>query len=163
MKFILLFMLVLALAHVSQAQQVVNVLPTDFEQGDISEIKDKRRAFVSVISRYHRENILKELAKHKDDIEIVTRPSDADFVIAFAVQRELAGISNFGPYQEKYNYYARLSVYIQREGKIPRVVWKTSKLYTDLLNKQIPITNMKLEITTARDFVKALKKVRGER
>ena len=148
---------------IGKAQKGGEVLPTEFERGELSEIKNLHRAYLKVASPNHYEVISQELAKYENDVQLVSDPNEADFVIAFAIERESGGLSTSSPSVQRWLYYARIMVYVPKDRARPRVVWKTSRLFSDLLNKEFPITTQRADLHAVQAFIKALKKIRREK
>ncbi|HEV7860275.1 MAG TPA: hypothetical protein VGO91_16780 [Pyrinomonadaceae bacterium] len=169
--FIIICLLALSVCALAVEAQQGETLPPQFEKGDLSELKDKQRVYVNATSTHQSENILKELKKYPG-VQVVSAQADADFVVAYRIERKQFGTSAdpHNPIQKNWTYYGRLLVYVPQTGGVDRLLWETS------LQFQIPppvgpppLPDMRrnweqpLEKSATGKFIKALKKSRGEK
>jgi hypothetical protein len=158
-------------AHSAQAQRD-DTVPSQFEKGDISEIKDKHRVFINGASLRQSENIVTELRKYQA-IQVANDVAGADYVVAYRVERDKLGVSvgHAGtPLQNDWVYYGRMLVYLAQKDKPHRLLWETRLRYlVPPPSKTPPLPDWRkhweqpLEKSAARKFIKALKKARGEK
>ncbi|HEX8773290.1 MAG TPA: hypothetical protein VF735_06755 [Pyrinomonadaceae bacterium] len=133
------------------------------EFGDISELKDLHRVFIVADTLQSRGIIVKEFSKYKG-IELASRAEDAEFIIGFEIKSQSTGASIIGPsVTNDVTYYGYMyAVVAVRTGDKPRlrILWNTQKSQAvsgGFTLSRHPATN------ASREFIKALKKVRGEK
>jgi hypothetical protein len=155
----------------TQAQQD-NTVPTQFEKGAVSEVKDKSRIFINADSARRSENIAKELSKYQS-IQVVRDLADADYVVAYRVERDKEG-TTVGPagwtLQDNWIYYGRMLVYSPQRDKPARLLWEARLRYQEPPPRNPSASpagrknwEQPLEKSAAGKFIKALKKARGEK
>jgi len=141
---VFLFVVITFLAVPVFAQD--NNLP---EYGDIADIKDLQKVYLSADSTDARNLILKEMKKYPALI-VVSSPNEAEFFLEYKVLRQQEDSSALKiPITT-----SEMIVYISK-GKNRRIVW--SKTDNDA---GISKPN---EVDLTRSFLKALKKIRGEK
>ena len=152
-----------------RAQQSGKDLTSQFEKGDISEIKDKRRVFViadwPVPRDRMRDHIIKALQKYPS-VQVVNDPADAEYVITYRIESEKYRVhinDGMSPPQDMMTF-GRMLVYIPQESGKHRLVWETRRRYP-LPHRWDgrPVWEQPLEKSMIGTFIKALKKARGEK
>ncbi len=162
-KAILIWFLLLFILPAVGAQSGTSgsVIPKSYDQGNLAEIRGKRKAYLNVAPSLQRDRILAELAKSKSDLELVSRVSEADFIIAYAIQPESGGMKSTGPYEEQITYFGRMMVYLLKDNERPRVFWKYSKVYADSLQRTRPrFDHERVEVVAVKTFIRELRKSR---
>ncbi|HEX8267693.1 MAG TPA: hypothetical protein VF596_19995 [Pyrinomonadaceae bacterium] len=154
----------------ARAQQ--DTSPSEFVKGDISEIKDKTRVFINTASNRQNENIIKALNKHQM-FQVVNDLAIADYVIAYKIERDKVGVSigHAGtPLQNDWVYYGRMLVYLPQKDNSHRLVWETRlRFQVPPPSNPPPLPDWRknweqpIEKSAIAKFIKALKKVRGEK
>lgn len=120
--------------------------------GDISNIKDFTKVYISAESTDAYKTIKKELGKLKT-LEIVNNPSDAEFILEYRIldKQEKSGLAS-----KTYEERGEMKAYFEKDGKTI-VAWSdTETLYMS----GGMATSRPNEINLVRNFVKALKKVK---
>lgn len=111
--------------------------------GELAEMKEARRVYVTADYADARERILKELKKY-DGLEVVSAPDGADFILAYAVKSETeAGI------------VSQLTAYTKTSEGRQRILWQQEQSYESRLNKPN-------SINLVRRFITAVKKLRAQ-
>jgi hypothetical protein len=142
-------------------------LASQFEKGDISEIKNLKRVFVSAESPRQLENITKALKKYQG-IEVVDVPTDAEFVVAYTIEKHVdeSPFSVQGaPPALNGRAIGVLLVYLPQQSGRNRRVWETRTRYLNYA-AVAGVTReweLPLEKSMTGKFIKALKKARGEK
>jgi hypothetical protein len=163
----LLMLLIPGHNFVVRAQKGKAKLASQFEKGNISEIKDLHRVFVSADSPRQLENIIKALKKYQG-VEVVDVPTDAEFVVAYTIEKHVdeSPFSVQGaPPALTGRAIGVLMVYLPQESGRNRLVWETRTRYLNYA-AVAGVTReweQPLEKSMTGKFVKALKKSRGEK
>ncbi len=144
----------------------VNLSP-QFEKGDISEIQNIHRVFVNAESPRQSENIIKTLKKYQG-IEVVSVLADAEFVIAYSIEIHLSeGSFKYpgAPPLLEGTAIGVMQVYIPQKPGSSRLVWQSKMRYLNFRAVSGVTREWKqpLEKSMISKFIKALKKLRGEK
>lgn len=131
------------------------------EYGDIAELKTMNRVYVATESLTARNNIVAELKKYKG-LEIVSRPEDAEFFIAYEVSVANTGASLIGSsVVDNQVVHGNMIVLVKSAGPDgqarPRILWSAYK-HQDFTGGLT--LNRNPSVNATREFIKALKKVR---
>jgi len=143
-----------------------------FEEGELSEIKEKHKVYVFAYRPYQSQNIAKILKKYQS-VQIVGRESEADYVILFDVERSairngtLPSAAGLPPSTETAQYFAHLWVYLPSKTAKSRIVWEKRSRYLDspridTVKKELTWYEP-LEKSLINNFLQDLKDLRGEK
>jgi hypothetical protein len=169
MKFLLMSVLSVLMpfigAGVVRAQQNVRDVSEQLVRADLSEIKDRRRVYINADSPRREQNISKELKKDGSfGFEIVGDAAAAEIVIVYKVEREKNGISigiAGSPPEASLPEFGQLWIYLPQKSGPHLLVWDSRMRYQAILAAKG--WEQPLEKTAISRFIKALKKVRGEK
>ncbi len=166
---LLAFLLCVQILKINAQQKALDSA-SRFEQGDISEIKNKRRVFIVAYKPYQGENIAKILKKYQS-IQIVDNIDMAEFIIVFDVERRASqtfpGVFGAPPPTEDAQYFGYLLVYLPSKTAKNRIMWDARARYLD--SPRISVARQELmweeaiEKSLSSKFIKELKKIRGEK
>jgi hypothetical protein len=147
--------------------------PSESDKGDISEIKDKKRVYVIAETPRQTENIVKALNKRQDMFEVVESINSADYVIAYAIITEKAGVSVGAAgtrILDDQVYFGRMSVTIPQKDNSARVVWETRVRFIVSPPQVLPPppgwnqpSEQPREKSAIAKFIKAIRKARGDK
>lgn len=133
-------------------------LPT---YGDISALKDLKKVYVSSENEDSRKRIIKEITKYKG-IEVVNSPDDAQFFIEYAeLSREALPSGDFGKDRQQ---RTQMRAYMVDADKRKTILWSDN-----ITRDTEHFMGMKMydsgrgEGELTKKFIKAIKKVRGEK
>ena len=135
-----LVVLVTLLCLTTSAQD--NTLP---EYGDISELKDSSKVYVTSDIADARSRIIKELKKYAG-LVVVNSPDGADFMLTYKV------IS-----QNDYSITSQMSASTKKAGGRTRILWEESE------SAGIQHIGKPNSVNLTRHFLKDIKKSRGEK
>jgi hypothetical protein len=142
-------------------------LPSQFEKGDISEIKNIRRVFVKTEKTSQSENIVKALTKYQG-VEVVNVQADAEFVIEYRIEKHTSE-SPFNhpgaPPLLEGTAIGVMQVYIPLKSGSNRLAWESKMRYLNYraLSGITREWEQPLEKSVIGKFIKALKKLREEK
>lgn len=152
MRLIIIAILFLFSYEVSFAQDGQPNSLANAEFGDISELKDLHRVYVGTSDLAIRDSIVEELKKYSG-VTVVSRDKEAEFIVSFE-----------GKYRSTKNIFGRKTDFYQsqttafvlvrdtpQERLRPRILWHAN------------LTGKDVAARAARQFIKDLKKVRGEK
>jgi hypothetical protein len=166
---VLLFFLSL-LGVVSARAQQQPKLPVEFVKAELTEIENKARVFINAASDVQKENIARALGK-QSALRLVDDPAQADYVIAYRIERERVGVTIGGAgttLQNDWAYFGRMIVYLPPKDGLPRKVWETRlRFQVPPPSNRSPLPDWRrnweqpLEKSAIAKFIKALNKVRA--
>lgn len=142
-------------------------LASQFERGDISEIKSLQRVFVSAEKPRQAENIIKALKKYQG-VEVVADPADAEFVVAYKVEIHIdeSPFSVQGaPPARNGKAFGVMLVHLPQKSGRDRLVWENRVRYLNFaaVSGVTREWEQPLEKSMIGKFIKAIKKARGEK
>lgn len=118
------------------------------EYGDIADVKSLQKIYLTADSTNARTLILGELKKYPG-LNVVNSPDEAEYFLEYKVLRQETGQTSMNITVDT----SEMVVYMLRNGR-RRVVW--SKTQTSGITRPN-------EVNLTRNFLKALKKARGEK
>lgn len=154
-------------AFVVRAQTDKVNLSSQFEKGDISEIKNIHRVFVNAEKPSQSENIIKALKKYQG-VEVVSVLADAQFVIEYRIEKHTSE-SPFNhpgaPPLLEGTAIGVMQIYIPLKSSPNRLVWESKMRYLNYraLSGVTREWEQPLEKSVVKKFIKALKKSRNEK
>ena len=152
---------------VVRAQRGTAKLSSQFEKGDISEIQNIHRVFVNAESPRQAENIIKALKKYQG-VQVVSVPTDAEFVIAYQIEKHTSeGSFKYpgAPPLLEGTAIGVMQVYIPQKSGSSRLVWENRMRYLNYraVSGVTREWEQPLEKSMISKFIKALKKLRREK
>ncbi|HEX8422356.1 MAG TPA: hypothetical protein VF634_03045 [Pyrinomonadaceae bacterium] len=165
MKFLLIGGLsaLLIFTGVVQGQQNARNVSEQLVKAELSEIKDKRRVYINADMPRQAENISKALKK-EPGFELVGDVAQAEIVIVYKVEWEKSGISigiASGLPETSSPEFGRMWIYLPQKSGPNLLVWENRMRYQAVLAAKG--WEQPLEKTAISKFIKAVKKVRGEK
>ncbi|MDQ1639537.1 MAG: hypothetical protein QOF62_2876 [Pyrinomonadaceae bacterium] len=118
------------------------------EYGDIADVKNLQKVYLSADSTNARKLILSELKKYPA-LSVVSSPEEAEYFIEYKILRQETGQTSLNITVDT----SEMVVYMLRD-KRRRVVWSKT---------QISGITRPNEVNLTRNFLKALKKARSEK
>jgi hypothetical protein len=152
-----LTLVTLALSSVALAQE--SKLPS---YGSLDDIKTLHKVYVAAEDSESRERILKSLSKY-NGLEVVSSPDDAEFFIEYGVlSRESLGNASLIEKDRKVKAQLRAYRNVPDKGRV--IAWaKTNERETEHFMGMKMYDSGRGENELTKDFIKALKKARGEK
>jgi hypothetical protein len=125
------------------------------EYGSVSELQDRRRAYVFADDPDSLNLLIGVLKKYKG-IELVASPDDAQFFITYMVKASTESLGR----QRSHYLRSQLLVTVPSESRRTRIVWFENETYEETGGLSFSRPN---EMNLALHLIKALKKLRGEK